>query len=118
MGEESMSGTAAAAQRRKMQEEEEMTAYSPEDMQKYEFKIVRSSWGIFGNPQKFSQLLQEEARAGWELVEKFDNQRVRFKRPLSYRDRDSLLPAGVDPYRTHYGISSLMVAILLVGGIL
>lgn len=91
-----------------------MTAYSPEDINKYEFKIVRANWGVFGNSQKFNQLLQEEARAGWELVEKFDNERVRFRRPLSLRDRDSLLPLGVDPYRTHYGMPPLMFALMII----
>ncbi len=110
-------GTAAAsatAERRKREEEEEMTAYSPEDLNKYEFKIVRANWGVFGNSRKFTQLLQEEAQAGWELVEKFDNERVRFKRSLSLRDRDNLLPAGVDPYRTHYGMPPLMFALMII----
>jgi hypothetical protein len=118
MADGAVSGAAAAARRRKEQEEEEMTAYSPEDMQKYEFKIVRANWGVFGNPQKFKQLLQEEAQSGWELVEKFDNERVRFKRPLSYRDRDSLLPVGVDPYRAQYGMPPLMFALLIVFAVL
>jgi len=105
---------AAAAKRRQDQEEEEMTAYSPEDLNKYEFKIVRANWGVFGNLVKFNQLLQEEALAGWELVEKFDNERVRFRRPISARERDRQLPTGVDPYRTHYGMPPLLFALLLV----
>ena len=105
---------AAAARKRQEEEEEEMTTYSPEELGKYEFKIVRANWGVFGKPEKFNQLLQEEARAGWELVEKFDNERVRFKRPLSARERDNLLPAGVDPYRSQYGMPPLLFALLLV----
>ncbi len=109
---------AAAARKRQEQEEEEMTAYPPEELGKYEYKIVRANWGVFGNPAKFNLLLQEEARAGWELVEKFDNERVRFKRPLSARERDSLLPVGVDPYRSHYGMPPLLFALLLVAIVL
>lgn len=111
-------GAAAAERLRREREEEEMTAYSPEDLHKYEFKIVHANWGVFGNPQKFNQLMQEEARAGWELVEKFDNERVRFRRPLSSRERDSLLPTGVDAYRTHYGMPPIMFALLLIFAVL
>ncbi len=97
-------GGAAARRRRMRQEEEEMSSYSPEELTQYEFKIVRSLRGAFGNPQKFKQLLEEESRAGWELVEKLDDSRARFKRPLSARGRDSLLPPGIDPYRSYFGM--------------
>jgi len=50
-----------------------------------------------------SRLLEEEARAGWVMLEKFDDSRIRFKRSRSARARDGLLPDGVDPYRTRYG---------------
>ncbi len=108
------SAAAAAAKKRQEEEEEEMTTYSPEELEKYEFKIVRANWGVFGKPERFNQLLQEEARAGWELVEKFDNERVRFKRPLSARESDRQLPAGLDPYRSQYGMPPLLFALLLV----
>ena len=42
--------------------------------------------------------LQEEAAGGWTLMEKFDNKRLRLKRPVSARDRDSSL--DFNPYRT------------------
>jgi hypothetical protein len=48
------------------------------------------------------------------LVEKFDDMRVRFKRPASARSRDSLLPPGVDPYRTRTGMSQEKLAITIV----
>ena len=109
---------AAAARRRQLQEEEEMTMYSPNELNNCEFKIVRANAGIFGKPAEFKKLIEEEARAGWELVEKFDNQRVRFKRPISARSRDSQLPADIDPYRTQYGLSPVLFALLIVGAIL
>jgi hypothetical protein len=100
-------GAAAAARRRQLQEEEEtMTPYSREELDNdFEFKIVRANSGAFGNPETFARLLEEEARAGWQLLEKLDNSRVRFKRPASTRQRDALLPPDVDPYRVHYGLS-------------
>ena len=110
-----VASAAAADRRRQLQEEEEeMTMYSQDELNNYEFKIVRANAGIFGKPAEFNKLIQEEAHSGWELVEKFDNQRVRFKRPISARARDSQLPVGIDPYRTHYGMSQLLFTLLLL----
>jgi hypothetical protein len=107
--------SAAAVRKQRQREEEEMTSYSPEDLNQYEFKIVRANWGVFKDPIKLDQLRQEEAGAGWELVEKFDNQRVRFKRPVSVRQSDNQLPPGINPYRSHFGMSTLLYTLLLVG---
>lgn len=124
-----MSGAAAAAaaaaeqRRRREQEEEEMTTYPPGD--DWEFKIVRANSNAFRNPKNLNRLLEEEAVAGWSLVEKFDNQRIRLKRPRQARLNDSNLPPGVDPYRVHYGLSPVTFALLVfifimavVGGIM
>jgi hypothetical protein len=99
------SAAAAEAERRRQQEEEEeMTNYSDADLQGgWEFKIVRSNTAAFRNPETLRQVCSEEAAAGWSLVEKFDNQRLRFKRPVSARDGDAGLT--FDPYRTQYGMS-------------
>jgi hypothetical protein len=108
---------AAAARRRMEEEEEQMTPYSREELENdWEFKIIRSQTGAFRNQAALQKLMEEEARAGWQMVEKFDNSRVRFKRPRSARQRDSQLPAEVDPYRVHYGISeaAFVATILLV----
>ena len=107
---------AAAAKRQRDDEEEQMTPYSREEIENdWEFKIIRSQTGTFRKPAALQKLMDEEARAGWQLVEKFDNSRVRFKRPRSARQRDAQLPAGVDPYRVQYGISEgAMVAVVLV----
>lgn len=123
-------GAAAAAhQARKRQQEEEeeellMTKYSPEELEaNWEFKIVRSETGAFRKPEVFQMLLQEESIAGWELVEKLDDRRVRFKRPATARRRDVTLPPGVDPYRSTYGnanartVMLISIAILLAGGV-
>jgi hypothetical protein len=95
---------AAAEQRRQHEEEEEMSPYSPLELgQEWEFKILRSASGAFKRPEYLRQCLDEEARAGWTLVEKFDDGRVRLKRPASARDRDGKV--NIDPYRTYVGMS-------------
>ena len=117
---------AAAERRRKQQEEEEhMTRYTSEDTDgDWEFKIVRSASNQFKKPEVFQQIVEEEALSGWQLLEKLDDNRVRFKRPVSARKRDTMLPAGYDPYRTQYGISeatlgiTIAVVIMLVVGII
>lgn len=107
---------AAAKKRREQEEEEQMTTYSPEELNdEWEFKIVRSTFEAFGNPQKFKQMLKEEAEAGWVLVEKFDNGRVRLKRPASARKQDHLLPPEINPYRTSYGGTELTLVLVIIG---
>lgn len=109
---------AQQARERRLREEEEeetMTKYTSEDLENHwEFKIVRSETGAFRRPEVFQSLLQEESIAGWELVEKLDNRRVRFKRRRDARRRDTTLPPGLDPYRTYYGRSTAR-PVLLIG---
>lgn len=110
-----MSAGAAAAAAAEMQrrEEEEMTNYTDADLQgDWEFKIVRSKLASFKNSDVLQQVCAEEARAGWTLVEKFDNQRLRFKRPISARAGDAGL--GIDPYRTQYGTSAGVIVAVIV----
>ena len=113
---------AAAKARREREEEEKMTKYNDDDLKGWEFKILRSARGKFGKQQFFQQILQEEAKAGWELVEKFDNHRIRFKRRIERRSNDQFL--DFDPYRNHIGLDSKRTEIiigvsiaLLLGGI-
>jgi len=102
--------------RRLAEEEEDMAKYTQDDLgNDWEFKIVRSESGAFRKPEAVKKLLEEEARAGWVMLEKFDDRRVRFKRTRSARTRDALLPPGTDPYRTQYGISSTRIGLLVVG---
>lgn len=106
-------GAAAAAKRRRdQQEEEDMTGYSTDDLSGWEFKIVRSAFGAFRNPDKVRRLLEEESRAGWELLEKFDDQRIRLKRKVEKRKNDSTL--GYDAYRTSYGAPEYTIAIIVL----
>ncbi len=112
----------AAHRRRRMlqeqEEEERMTRYSSDDLNdNWEFKIIRSETAEFRKPEVFQQLLQEESIAGWQLVEKLDDMRIRLKRPASARKRDAMLPEGYDPYRTRFGASTrpIMLVILVLG---
>jgi hypothetical protein len=108
---------AAAAARRRREEEEEMTHYSARDLNEdWEFKIIRSATRTFRDPEKLRAILEEEAKAGWVLVEKFDDQRVRLKRPASFKNADAKL--DVDPYRTSVGTSEATLIITIVGSII
>ena len=107
---------AAAAAQRLREEEEEMTAYSPRDLaDDWEFKIVRSAMSTFRNPEKLRAMLEEEARAGWVLVEKFDDQRIRLKRPAHAKQLDGKL--DFDPYRTQVGTADAKAALFVLASI-
>jgi len=119
-----VSNVVAAAEQRR--QEEEMAKYTDADLQEdWEFKILRCNTAAFRKPGVLEKACQEEAAAGWTLVEKFDNQRLRFKRPMSARENDSSL--DYDPYRILYGMSNaainaitfgcIILAVLLIIGI-
>lgn len=109
---------AAQVKKRALQEEEEMTRYTDRELtEDWEFKIVRSATGAFSNPETVAQLRQQEALGGWQLVEKFDNNRMRFKRPAAAAKRDADLPDFYDPYRTQYGVSEGGLAAAIVGAV-
>ena len=66
-----------------------MTRYREEELGgSWEFKIVRSQSRRFKNTQTLRRAIEEEARAGWVMLEKFDDSRIGFKRPVSARERD------------------------------
>ena len=95
---------AAAKAAKDRDEEENMTKYNSDDLNGWEFKIVRSDLG--------QTLCDQEAKAGWEMVEKFDNSRIRFKRRVEKRAQDQHL--DFDPYRTSMSsISGGMVALII-----
>lgn len=71
----------------------------------WEFKIVRASRDLFRNPAILQQLCDEEAQAGWILLEKLDDRRIRFKRPIALRETIQSEQLSYDPYRSHYGSS-------------
>ena len=94
-----------------------MATYMPEELADgWEFKILRSSTNRFKDPQFLRRSLEEEAPAGWTLVEKFDNNRVRLKRPSAARRHDSTL--SFDPYRTSIGMTENQLALVIVSIVL
>jgi hypothetical protein len=111
------------------EEEHALTHYSDSDLNSDpEFKIVRSMWGgEFSKPDTIYKVIEQEQEAGWTLVEKLDNSRLRFERPRSAQTVDSeLLAAGIDPYRTVYNSYGdvrpefwlgLLILISFIGGI-
>lgn len=110
------SAAAAAARRRREQEEEEVSLMNTDPSGAVEYKILRSATGAFKDPAKFRAALDDEARAGWELVEKLDDSRARLRRSTECRQRDAEL--GQDPYRTQVGMSETELTVWIVGAIL
>ena len=107
---------AAAAAEILRREEEEMTPYSAKDLDEgWEFKILRSNFAAFRRPEKLQAVLEEEKRGGWTLVEKFDDQRIRLKRPAGAKFAQSDFADGYDPYRTTVGASQNALALTAVG---
>ena len=90
MSTESMSAAAGAAAAERLHqlrlEEETMTDYAHKDLDGWQFKIVR---GSFRTAEQIQALQAEQAQYGWSLVEVFDQERIRFKRPGSEAAKDS-----------------------------
>ena len=109
---------AAAAKKRREREEEKMTleSYSNKDLDGWEFKIVRTAFGSFGKPDKLKKVCDEEAAAGWELLEKLDNSRLRFKRRTSNRSGDQY--RDTDAYRSYSGSDGSWIAIVITLGLI
>ena len=113
------SGAAAAAAAeaaRQREEEEEMTSYPRLNPAEWEFKILRSATSTFRTPEKLRMALAEEAHAGWTLLEKFDDSRIRLKRPIFARQNDHQL--DFDPYRIWTGMTPNNLAFIILGIIL
>ena len=104
---------AAAKAAKDKAEEEEMTNYKSDDLDKWEFKIVRSGMGKFRRSEAVRALCDQEAKAGWEMLEKFDNNRIRFKRRVEKRAQDQYLER--DAYRTSADSCNGRVAALVIG---
>ncbi len=78
----------------------------------WEFKIVRAKRDLFRNSVVFQQLCEEEAKAGWILLEKLDDRRVRFKRLIALRSILDTQHLTHDPYRCYYGSSFTVLSLL------
>lgn len=71
----------------------------------WEFKILRASRDLFKDAKVLQKACDEESLAGWILLEKLDDRRLRFKRPIALREVIKPENMPVDPYRSHYGSS-------------
>ena len=76
-------------------------------MENKEYKVLASNTPLFGNREKMQRVLEEEAQAGWQLAEKYDNYKLRLVRDLTARQNDANCP--VDPYRSQVGVHSAIV---------
>ncbi len=88
-----------------------------------EYKTVQAQTPLFADTDKMREILAEEAKAGWDLLEKEDNYRIKLQRDIENRSNDGNL--DIDPYRSTVGVSSMLtygltalVTILIVSGIL
>jgi hypothetical protein len=82
--------------KRRREEEQVMTGYSPQDLSgNWQFKIVK---GTFKKPHQIEAVIQEQAEYGWVLVEVFDENRIRFKRPAAEAAKDTYREGN--PYAT------------------
>lgn len=90
-----------------VEEEENLTRYDAipdkEAQTGWEFKILRSNGNAFSNRKTLKRVCAEENHTGWVLLEKLDDRRLRFRRPIAARAKDRL--AKINPYRSHYGLS-------------
>jgi hypothetical protein len=114
---------AAAAKRREQEQEREELAMIEHLAQqdgegRYEYKILRSYSNAFRNPERRRRILNEEARAGWEMVAKLDNARLIVRRPRSAGDSPN---QEIDPYRTEVDtnlpmvLGALLAMVFLIG---
>lgn len=78
----------------------------------WEYKIVRAHYDLFRNAQEFIKLCEEEAQAGWILLEKLDDRRVRFKRSVAMREKVDVTQLAFDPYRCYYGRANYLAHVI------
>lgn len=72
-----------------------------------EYKVVQASTPFFAKSQNIDAVMAEEAKAGWRLLEKCDNYKLRLQRDISHRANDKNL--STDAYRSQVGINNLIV---------
>lgn len=71
-----------------------------------EYKIIQAQTPLFADTKKMQEVLASEAEAGWDLLEKEDNYRIKLQRDIANRSNDGNLT--IDPYRTTVGVSSVL----------
>ena len=71
-----------------------------------EYKTIKAQTPLFADGKKMQEVLAVEAKAGWDLLEKEDNYRIKLHRDISHRSNDANL--DIDPYKTSVGVSSAL----------
>lgn len=71
-----------------------------------EYKILQSQTPLFASTAKMHEVLEQESRAGWNLLEKEDNYRIKLQRNISNRENDKNL--DIDAYRSSVGVSPVV----------
>ncbi len=71
-----------------------------------EYKIIQAQTPLFSETAKMQEVLAEEAKAGWDLLEKEDNYRIKLQRNVSHRANDKNLE--IDAYRSTVGVSPII----------
>jgi hypothetical protein len=96
-------GSAAAAAPRVTTNGSAKAAAKDPRLAGWEFKIVRAHRDLFRDSATLQKLCKEEAESGWIMLEKLDDRRIRFKRPLALREIMKAEFLQHDPYRSYYG---------------
>jgi len=76
-------------------------------MMDLEFKVLHSTTPLFTSSKKIDEIMAEESKAGWQLLEKLDNYKLRLQRNISHRSKDQDL--GFDAYRSQVGVNNMIV---------
>jgi hypothetical protein len=71
-----------------------------------EYKTVQAQTPLFADSKKMHDILEEEAKAGWQLLWKEDNYKIKLQREISHRENDKIL--DFDAYRSTVGVSSVI----------
>lgn len=71
-----------------------------------EYKVIQAQTPLFSDTAKMHEILDQEAKAGWRLLEKEDNYKIRLQRDVSSRENDKNL--DFDAYRSTVGVSSVV----------
>jgi|TARA_B110000971_G_scaffold89800_1_gene92366 hypothetical protein len=71
-----------------------------------EYKVLQSQTPLFSSTAKMHKELELESKAGWSLLEKEDNYRIKLQRDISNRANDKNL--DIDAYRSTAGVSSVV----------
>ncbi len=72
-----------------------------------EYKVIQATTPFFAKSANIDTVMAEEVKAGWRLLEKCDNYKLRLQRDISHRANDKNL--SIDPYRTQVGLNNAIV---------